>query len=117
MSQNHNQTTLKTLKFAPHLVPLILEGSKTTTWRLFDEKNLKTGDQVELLESGSERLLAKAELIKVYEKPLGKLQPEDYAGHEKFSSDREMYANYAKMYDREVGPDTKVKIIRFKIVS
>ena len=30
---------MKILKFAPKLVPLVLSGEKTSTWRMFDEKD------------------------------------------------------------------------------
>ena len=35
---------MKTLKFASHLVQKILSGEKTSTWRLFDDKDLQVGD-------------------------------------------------------------------------
>jgi hypothetical protein len=31
---------MKTLKFYDNLIPLILSGEKTSTWRIFDDKNL-----------------------------------------------------------------------------
>jgi hypothetical protein len=34
---------MKTLKFKPHLVEQILTGTKTSTWRLFDDKNIMGG--------------------------------------------------------------------------
>lgn len=37
---------MKTLKFAPHLVPLVLSVEKISIWRLFDEKNLTDGDKL-----------------------------------------------------------------------
>lgn len=40
---------MKTIKFRPALAKLIIEGKKTTTWRLFDDKNLQVGDVVELV--------------------------------------------------------------------
>jgi hypothetical protein len=43
---------MKTLKFRDYLVPLILSGSKTATWRLFDDKDLAKGDAIQLLEFG-----------------------------------------------------------------
>lgn len=40
---------MKTLKFRSHLADLILKGEKDVTWRLFDDKDLTIGDQLELL--------------------------------------------------------------------
>ena len=39
---------MKTLKFAPPLAKMILEGNKTATWRLFDDKDLQPGDKLNL---------------------------------------------------------------------
>lgn len=39
----------------------------------------------------------------------------DFDGHEKFSSEEEMYKTYRTYYGEKVGPDTFVKIIRFKL--
>lgn len=37
---------MKTLKFTSQLVDEILAGNKTSTWRLFDDKDLKNGDKL-----------------------------------------------------------------------
>jgi len=37
---------MKTVKFRPDLAQLIMDGKKTTTWRLFDDKDLQAGDVV-----------------------------------------------------------------------
>jgi hypothetical protein len=105
----------KTLKFATHLVPLILDGSKTSTWRLWDDKDLTEGDVVDFLESGTNRLVATGKLTKVYEKTLGTLTAEDKQGHEQFESDGDMYQHYKEYYNREVGADTPLKIIHYEL--
>ena len=48
-----------------------------------------------------------------YEKELTK---EDWEGHEKFKSDKEMYKTYSKYYGFEATPETNVKIIKFKLL-
>lgn len=53
---------MKTLKFRPHLVEQILAGQQRSTWRLFDDKDLKKGDDItfinkETLEEFSKGLL------------------------------------------------------------
>ncbi len=37
---------MKTMKFRDYLVSKILDGSKTVTWRLFDDKDLQAGDEL-----------------------------------------------------------------------
>lgn len=106
---------MKTLKFVPGLVPLVLSGEKTTTWRLWDDKNLTVGERVSFLNSETGQEFAVAQLTKVYEKPFKDLNEEDWAGHETFNSEAAMYQSYSQMYAREVNPSTLVKIIQFKI--
>lgn len=103
----------KKLKFAPELVPLVLSGKKTSTWRLFDDKDLNEGDVLDFLESGTDRHFSTALITKVTEKPLGELTEEDKSGHERFSSDEEMYKTYEKHYNRQVTSETQVKIVWF----
>jgi len=104
---------MKTLKFKPHLVDQILSGEKTVTWRLFDEKDLQEGDELEFLNKETLEEFGSAKITKLYKKTLGTLAEDDYHGHEWFASDEEMYATYKKYYGDGVGPDTEVKIIAF----
>lgn len=107
----------KQLKFMDWKVPLILSGKKKSTWRLFDDKNLKTGDFVDFIERPNLKTFARAKLIDILEKPFSKLTSEDKRGHEEFSSDEEMYKTYSNYYHQPIGPKTKVKIIRFKLIE
>lgn len=106
---------MKVIKFRHYLVPLVLSGEKDITWRLFDDKDLSVGDDIELQIFAKNEPFAYGKIVKVIEKPFKKLSFEDKAGHEKFNSDQEMYATYSKYYKTEVGPETLVKIIWFKL--
>lgn len=106
----------KTLKFRDHLAKLVLSGEKTSTWRLFDEKNLAEGDEVELINKDSGERFADATITDVREKELGKIEASDFDGHESFASEEEMYQTYRSYYGDMVGPSTIVKIIKFRIV-
>ena len=108
---------MKTLKFASELVPLILSGSKTSTWRLFDDKDLQVGDTLKFQISGSLENFANAEISHITEKPLGMLTEEDEDGHEAFPSKEVMYETYTRYYNRDVSQQTPVKIIRFKLLD
>lgn len=104
---------MKTLKFMPHLAEMILDGEKTSTWRLFDDKDLSEGDELSLVNKETGKEFAKAVIIKVEEKKLKDLKDEDYDGHEKFESTEKMYETYRTYYGDKVGPDTIVKMIDF----
>ena len=106
---------MKIVKFHQDLVPLILDGSKTSTWRLFDDKDLSLGDNFQLLEFGTTEPFANAVITKVVEKTFAELTDQDKLGHESFSTEEEMYLTYSKYYNTAVGPDTKLKLIQFKL--
>lgn len=105
----------KTLKFAAHLVPLILSGEKTSTWRLFDDKDLTEGDIVDFIDRGSGGNFITAKLIKIIEKPLGSLTLEDKGGHEVYENDEQMYETFKNYYQKEVTPETLVKVVFFEL--
>ncbi|MEI6022566.1 MAG: ASCH domain-containing protein [bacterium] len=105
----------KQVKFKPHLADLILKGEKTTTWRLFDDKDLQVGDVSDLINSDTKEIFATAEIKQVKEKLFGSVEDTDLIGHEKFASDEEMYATYKMYYGDRVDENTIVKIITFKL--
>ena len=107
---------MKTLKFHKDLVPLVLNGSKTSTWRLFDDKNLSQGDELELCEFGTNRIFAKARIVSVVEKKFSELTLSDKVGHGKFESDEHMYSTYRQYYKTDVNPETRLKIINFELL-
>lgn len=94
---------MKQIKFANDLVSKILDGSKTATWRLFDDKDLQIGDQLEFLNRESREVFAWAEIISVQEKSLGKIAEADFEGHETYSDREKMLETYRGYYGPEVG--------------
>ncbi|MES2471187.1 MAG: ASCH domain-containing protein [Patescibacteria group bacterium] len=107
----------KTLKFRNNLADLVTKGEKTTTWRLFDDKDLKEGDTVSLLRWDTKEKFGEAKILKVWEKTMGTLEDSDFDGHEKFETQEEMYATYKKYYGERVNENSPVKIIQFKVLN
>jgi hypothetical protein len=107
---------MKTLKFKPHLAEQILTSEKTSTWRIFDDKNLQEGDELQLMNSETREVFAQACIESITSKKLGELTDGDWEGHEKFSSEEEMYKTYRVYYGDSVDSDTIVKIIKFILV-
>jgi len=107
----------KTIKFRDNLAKMVLAGEKDVTWRLFDDKDLSAGDEVDLINWDTKEKFGEAVLTKVWQKKMGELVADDFDGHEKFSSEEEMYTRYCTYYGDRVGPDTIVKIIRFKVAT
>lgn len=107
---------MKTVKFMPHLAEMILRWEKTSTWRLFDDKDLQKGDNLILINKETGEEFAKAVITKVKEKKLKDVKEEDFVGQEKFESEEKMYETYRKYYGEKVNPDTIVKMIDFELV-
>ena len=106
----------KTIKFAPHLVASLRDGSKTTTWRLFDDKDLSVGDEVSFVNKESLETVGTARIVSVCTKPLADVTHEELAEHGYADSDA-MYENLFLYYGDRVTPDTEIKMITFSGVT
>lgn len=108
---------MKVMKYAPHLCKLILNGEKTSTWRLFDDKDLREGDEVEFWNKETLEPFAKALLTAVRTKRLGDVTDADYEeGHERYENHELMMETFRKYYGNKVTDDTEIKIINFKLI-
>jgi hypothetical protein len=107
--------TMKSLKFKKVLSDLILAGKKSTTWRLFDDKDLQVGDVVKCVVSETNEAFAKAVLTDVRLTSFKDLQDEDWQGHEPFTSKSDMYKTYSGYYGCVVDESTPVKIVKFEL--
>lgn len=108
---------MKILKFAAHFVPLILSGEKTSTWRLFDDKNLIKGDELSFVNADTEKEFASAKILSVQEKKLKDVTETDYTAHEKYESADAMLRVFQGYYGNKANEDTIVKIIGFKVAK
>lgn len=110
---------MKALKFDPSLVHRVLSGEKTSTWRLFDDKNLAVGDRLVFINKESGEEFAIAVVTDVREKLLGDITTEDEVrqGHERFRSDQDRLDTYRGYYGDRVTPDTVVKMIEYKLLD
>jgi ribonuclease HI len=112
---------MKTLKFEHELALQILAGEKTSTWRLFDDKDLSVNDYVKLIDKAEPgrpetwKAIGTARINTIIQKRLGDIESEDYEGHERFSSKHELLKTYQKYYGFDVNYDTIVKIVRFSL--
>lgn len=105
---------MKILHFSGRLPKLILQGKKTITWRINDEKDIKEGDELSLCDNHGNQF-AKVIVIKTKETVFGKLTKEDKECHEKFDSDKKMHETYSNYYNIKVSQKTKVKVIYFRL--
>lgn len=107
---------MKTLKFKPHLMPLVLSGEKDSTWRLFDDKDLQEGDELQFVNSETDEMFGTAIIVSTREKKLGDLEDSDFEGHEKFESEEKMYEAYRSYYGDKVTSESIVKIVKFNFI-
>lgn len=114
---------MKTLKLDHGLAQAVLRGEKTTTWRMYDEKNLSVNDHIELVDKvdpgdmSTWRVIGTAVIDQVTEKRLKDINELDARGHEAFPSTESLYKEFQSYYGSDVGPDSPIKIIRFTFTA
>lgn len=108
---------LKKLKFAANLVDKILSGEKTSTWRLFGDKDLSVGDKLVFINATTGEKFATAKIVVVKEKTFTEIESEDFGTHESYSSKEEMLRTYRGYYGDKVDESTRVKIIKFDLMD
>jgi ribonuclease HI len=111
---------MKTLKFDHEYAKLISAGKKTSTWRLYDDKDLSVNDEIKFIDkvdpkdSKTWRVIGQGKVTEVIEKKLGSVTQEDMEGHEVFASQEGMVNHYRDYYGERVTLDTPVKIVLFE---
>jgi ribonuclease HI len=111
---------VKTLKFDHESAQDVLNGKKSSTWRLYDDKDLSVNDNVRIIDkvdpgdTKTWRIVGDAKVQEIIEKKLGDVTDRDMAGHEIYSSKEAMLETYRKRYGERVTLDEPVKIVVFK---
>lgn len=114
---------MKILKLDHELAQLVLAGEKTSTWRMYDDKDISVYDEIELLDKvdphdrATWRPIGIGKVTSVIEKPLGSITDTDFDGHEKFDNKDAMLEAYRSFYGSDVSLDTPVKIIHFSFTA
>ena len=81
---------LKKMNFAPHLIPLILNGEKYLTYRLDPRyKDFQVNEMVEICDKSTGKVVSHAKIVEKYEIDYEKIE-HDALGHEKYASKDEM---------------------------
>jgi len=110
---------MKTLKFDHQTAQQIINGEKTSTWRLYDDKQLAVNDDIKIIDkvdpehSDSWQVIGRAKVNEIIEKRLADITPDDMKGHHIFRSSEEMVGHYKKLYGQRVTLETPVKIVIF----
>lgn len=110
---------MKKLKLDHELARLVLKGKKTSTWRLFDDKDLSINDDIEFIDkvdpddSSTWQSIGIGKVDGIIQKRLGSITERDMEGHEKLDSVDSILKRYQKYYGPNVTADTPVKIVHF----
>lgn len=103
--------------FAPELVPLVLSGEKTLTYRLGDKYSfLQVNDRILTKNSKTGRVFAELEIVSRETGTFANLR-DDRDGHEMYRSTDERRKTFEKYYGREVYDDETAIILGFKVVK
>lgn len=110
---------MKKLKLDHSLAEQIRSGKKTSTLRLFDDKDLSVNDSVLLIDKvdsanpSSWKEIGTATINQVVERRLGDLTEEDLASQGIYANKQAVIADFQKLYGQNVTAQTPVKIIQF----
>lgn len=114
---------MKKLKLDHSQALLVLNGQKTSTWRLFDDKGLAVNDDVTLIdkvkpnEPQTWRVIGVARIVRIIEKRIKDITEADYSGHEPHESREARLALYKSRYGDNVTDETPIKMIDFTFTS
>jgi ribonuclease HI len=112
---------MKTLKLDHTLAEQVRSGEKTSTWRLYDDKDISVDDTIELLDKVNPSdpstwvTVGMATVNEVIEKRLGDIDVSDTEGHSDYASREDMLKNFQKYYGTQVTFDTPIKLIHFTL--
>lgn len=107
---------MKTIKFRSDFIESILNRGKTTTWRLFDDKDFQIGDEVEFINWESKEKFAEAMITDMQIKLVKELAEEELLAHGYLTLE-EMIKSHNEYYDNKVNFNTEVKLLSFKLLN
>lgn len=101
--------------FAPNLVPLVKNGTKTFTYRIGPKYEfLEVGDIISVKDSSTQEVFSKVEVTEKSFTTFSQL-PTSRDGHESYQSKEEQRQTFKKYYGKEISDDEKIIVIGFKI--
>ncbi|MDB5164360.1 MAG: Ribonuclease, partial [Candidatus Saccharibacteria bacterium] len=114
---------MKTLKLNHNSAQLIEQGSQTSTWRLFDDKDIMVNDQIELVDKVDPkdprtwRAIGIATVNQIKAKRLGDITLDDFDDQDAYETPQELIKTFKSYYGINVELGMPVKMIHFSFVS
>jgi hypothetical protein len=109
----------KQLKFEHQLAINIVKGEKSSTFRFFDDKNIRVGDVVQVIDKVEKAnpvtwlIIGEAHVQQVIEKRLCDVAGDDWLGHEPYANLQDFIDTHTQYYKQPIMPETPIKIIQF----
>ncbi len=113
----------KQIKFDHQQAHDIRAGQKTATLRFFDDKNIRVGDALEVIDKvegdnpASWLRIGKMHITEVLEKLVKDIYEGDWAGTETYPTQTDFLETMSDLYKQPIGQDTSLKIVRFRFES
>jgi ribonuclease HI len=113
---------MKILKLDHQFAQQVLSGERRSTWRMFDEKHLSVGDEIQIVDKvdpdddGTWLIIGEGKIEQVTEKRLADVSENEYKTEEAYTSLDDILAEFRKFYGPLVTSATPVKIVKFSFV-
>jgi ribonuclease HI len=110
---------MKQLKFEHNFAQAIKEGEKTATFRVNDDKDLRIGDQIELVDKVDANhpktwnITGILKIEKIDNVPLKELSKDQLSQAESFDNLDEMLQTFRRFYGEHISMDTLVIVLHF----
>ncbi|MEI6480772.1 MAG: reverse transcriptase-like protein [Candidatus Saccharibacteria bacterium] len=110
---------MKALKLNHEFAQAIVQGKKTSTWRVNDDKDLHVNDMVTLIDKvdplkpESWTGIGVVQISSILEKRLGEIEKNDVPPHELLPDKTELLKIFQGFYGPQINLETPVKIINF----
>lgn len=104
---------MKSLKFSPPQIASIINGTKKSTWRYNDDKDLSIDDEIQFINSETGETFGYGIVNEVAIKRIKDITDDDKIGHESYKNDAEMLAEFQKFYGPSVSFDSIIKVVKY----
>jgi len=108
---------MKTLKFSSNQIQDILNKKLTATWRLFDDKKLDVGDDLQFVNRDNGQIFGYGQIVEITIKKISDLTKSDEIGGESFSDKDAIIKTFKNFYGPSVNLESVIKIIRYELKS
>ena len=104
---------MKTLKFITEQIADIQSGKCTTTWRLFDDKDLNVGDELQFVNSDNGEVFGYGTINEIVIKRIIDINEDDKLGHRVYADDHAIIADFRRFYGPDVNAQSIIKVVKY----